>query len=118
MPFYTETERRAAAAYGWLSSRLPVVVSEFGLRSGISIAVHRDGERVADLAHAVVTEPSEAFDEDSDGHVLDGVEVRDRAERYRIVIGIEDDLARQPADIGCARCDEGTPKPWYRSIPG
>jgi hypothetical protein len=83
---------------------------------GHSRAVDRDGERPADLLHALVTQATQPIDEHTDGNALDRVEV-DRAHLgYRIGARFEQHLARQLADGRRARRDKGAPETRDRDV--
>jgi hypothetical protein len=79
-------------------------------------AVDRDGEGCADRPHARVGQPSEPFDEDRDGDALDRVHVDHATAGYRVLAGLEPDVADEAADRGGARCDECAPVSWDHRV--
>ena len=87
--------------------------SEPPLRWGVrlrafSLAVAGDGdfEGAADLAHPLVAETAEPFDQRPERHALDRVEVDDRCPRDRIHGRLEQHLTRKSTDRRRARPDE------------
>jgi len=81
-----------------------------------ALTVDRDSESATDVAQAGVGETAESFDEDTDRDALDRVQVDGRTPGDRIIVRLEDDLARECPDCRRARRDEHTPKPWDRRI--
>jgi hypothetical protein len=75
-------------------------------------------ERRAHLSQAVVAESSQALDEDTDGHTLDGVESDRGSAGNWIVLWLENDLAGRAANDGRAWPYQCSSQPRDRCIPG
>jgi hypothetical protein len=76
------------------------------------MALHCNVERGADFTHAIVAEPSETLDQDSERHALDRVQVDRGSARNWIATLLQYDLARQAADRGRTGCDQRAFQPW------
>ena len=82
----------------------------------MSVAVDSDLERIAHLAHLAVSQASESFDENSDRHALDRVEIGNARSRYGILAGLEGDFTGELADRRCARSNERSAKARDRRV--
>ena len=74
-------------------------------------AVDSDSQRRTDLAHPVVAQATETLRQGSNRDALDRIEIDGRAAWDRILTRLEHHLARNPPDIGGARCDQCASKP-------
>jgi hypothetical protein len=63
-------------------------------------------ERRTDLSHAAIRKPAEAINEHRDRHALNRVQVDCGPSRDWIVDGLQDYLASQASDSGCAGRDQ------------
>jgi len=77
--------------------------------SGLAIDGDREGR--TDLAHPSVRKSPKSLDEHPERHALDRIEVDCRALRDRILVRVQNDLARQQSDRSRAWCDQRSPKP-------
>src|SRR5438128_66041 len=75
-------------------------------RGGSPPAIDGYLEGVADLEHAVGSQPAEPFDEHRHRHALDRVEVDRGPLRDRVVVRFQRDLAREAADGRRAGCHQ------------
>ena len=82
----------------------------------LAAAGHGDFEGAADLIHPLVAETAEPFDERSERHALDRVEVDDRFPWDRIRGRLEQHLTRQSTDRRRARPDESPSQPRNRCV--
>ncbi len=69
-----------------------------------------------DVAHSVVTQTAEPFDQCCECDALDGVEVDRASSRDRIVTRFEQNFTGQPAHGGRARCDQASAQPGNRGV--
>lgn len=79
--------------------------------------VDRDGKCGTDLAHPIVTQPADAFNQRRDRHALHRVEVDGAGSVDRIFTRFEDNLARKPPDRCRTRGDQGSAKTRDRHVP-
>jgi hypothetical protein len=101
---------------GTLSHVALLQVSRRKRGCGSALAVHCDGERAADLLHAIVSEAAEALYEDTGRNALDGVEVHRARARDRVGARFQQDLGGELADRRRARSDQRTSKPRDRGV--
>src|SRR4051812_13283359 len=90
---------------------------QFAPNGLMSVAVDGDLERLTDLTHLAVGEPTQPFDEDAQGDALHRIEIHSTSPWHRILVRLQDDLARQVANGRCAWRDEGAAQPRNRSVP-
>lgn len=85
-------------------------------RCSLAAAIDRYLERGTDLAHAPIGQAAEPLDQDSYSHALDGVQVDGATPGYRVLVGLQHDLAGQTTDRGRTRSDQCPSQAWDRGV--